>query len=187
MYPLPHQQHKVLWNNNGPILKSTPSGKWCKWHHTQELASVYESPAAVEGKHAPLPAQLPRLHRSQARSGDWFTLCVYMYIYISQLQIKSLRLWQPIAPQSSACHRTRSHLSVWSFVKIPTNTRMRAVSISIPRVAGWCLCSGVECDSPVETLQFYFRPSHTQWERSRNVSPFNYSFSGSCEILCICR
>lgn len=114
-------------------------------------------------------------------------VCLYVYIYISQLQIESLRLWQPIAPQSSACHRTRSHLSVWSFVKIPTNTRMRAVSISIPRVAGWCLCSGVECDSPVETLQFYFRPSHTQWERSRNVSPFNYSFSGSCEILCICR
>lgn len=44
------------------------------------------------------------------------------------------------------------------------------------------MCCTAESDLLVETLQFYFRPSHTQWERSRNVSPFNCSFSGLVKI-----
>lgn len=55
----------------------------------------------------------------------------------------------------------------------PTHTHTHAVDLFLfRRDAGWCLCGGVECDSPVETLQFYFRPSHTQWEpRQKCVAP----------------
>lgn len=163
-------------------------GKWCKWHHTTGISlSLWITNSSLGRTCAAACPAAPLAHRKLGPETDLSDLpFVRVCAAISDLVTPEEAHGSSALPVTIPDHACPSDHLVELQEKM--GRLMNTGSIHFPRCdAGWCLCSGVECDLPVETLQFYFRPSHTQWERSRNVSPFNYSFSGPREILCICR
>lgn len=159
--------------------------KWCKWIHTKEIILCLWVTSSRLGRNmrCRLPSCAP--YASGARSENWSSICARLCCHFRLGQSGGSLLLLGFA-----CYQTWLCLPVRSLARITTErgNLLNMGSIRFLRWdAGWCLCSGAECDSPVETLQFYFRPSHTQWELSRNVSPCNYSVSGSREILCVCK
>lgn len=160
-------------------------GKWCKWHHTTgfSLSLWITSCSLGRACTTACPTALLVHHELDLETDPPFVcICAATSDLVTTEEAYRPAALPVIVPDH-AC--LSDHL-----VELTTKTGrlMNTGSIHFAHwYAGWCQCGSVECDLPVETLQFYFRPSHTQWEKSRNVSPFNYSFSGPWEILCICR
>lgn len=158
-----------------PVIKTKPMRKWCKWSLTKEIILCMRVSTQQQQQTAPLvgPAA-PLTH--QELDQKTHLLFARICAAISDL-VNPRRGLAPlgICPLNTRARSTAAERGMFS--------RAHAVdTLLFRRDAGWCLCNGVECVSPVETLQFYFRPSHTQWEPSRNVSPRNCSASGPCEI-----
>lgn len=102
----------------------------------QELASVYESAAAVKGENTLLLNQLYSSHRSQAQPRDWSAFCqVCMSVCVCVLPFpdKVPPLWQSTAPQPCLSSYLITACLSSHFVKFPQRRRyLRQYPIPLP-------------------------------------------------------